>query len=79
MSSSSSSSGGSEVVLIVTSDFTHAGPWYRELPPQGVSLEAYMRSQDMPVLQVCVTTFVHEHSSSESLYTVFYCVFELSC
>jgi predicted class III extradiol MEMO1 family dioxygenase len=53
-SSSSSSGGGSEVVLIVTSDFTHAGPWYRELPPAGVSLEEYMRMQDTPVLQVWV-------------------------
>ena len=46
------SSGSSEVVLIVTSDFTHAGPWYRELPPAGVSLEQYMTNQDTPVLQV---------------------------
>lgn len=47
-----SSSGSSEAVLIVTSDFTHAGPWYRELPPAGVTLEDYMRRQDTPVLQV---------------------------
>jgi hypothetical protein len=39
-------------VLIVTSDFTHAGPWYRALPPAGVGLEEYMRTQDTPVLQV---------------------------
>ena len=48
--------GGSEVkecvVLIATSDLTHAGPWYDELPPAGVSLGEYMRSQDMPVIQV---------------------------
>lgn len=43
---------GQAVVLIVTSDFTHAGPWYRELPPAGVSLEDYMTAQDTPVLQV---------------------------
>lgn len=49
---SGGSGDGSEVVLIVTSDFTHAGPWYRELPPAGVSLEEYMRKQDTPVLQV---------------------------
>jgi hypothetical protein len=47
-----SSSSSSEVMLIVTSDLTHAGPWYRELPPAGVSLEEYMRSKDTPVLQV---------------------------
>lgn len=52
--SGSGSSGGSEVVLVVTSDFTHAGPWYGELPPAGVSLEGYMASQDTPVLQVCL-------------------------
>jgi hypothetical protein len=41
-----------EVVLIVTSDFTHAGPWYRELPPAGVALADYMAAQDSPLLQV---------------------------
>jgi predicted class III extradiol MEMO1 family dioxygenase len=41
-----------EVVLIVTSDCTHAGPWYRELPPPGVSLADYMAAQDSPLLQV---------------------------
>jgi hypothetical protein len=44
--------GSHEVVLIVTSDFTHAGPWYRELPPAGVSLADYMAAQDSPLLQV---------------------------
>lgn len=47
-----SDTGGHEVVLIVSSDFTHAGPWYRELPPPGVSLEDYMTAQDTPVIQV---------------------------
>jgi predicted class III extradiol MEMO1 family dioxygenase len=41
-----------EVVLVITSDFTHAGPWYKELPPAGLSLEEYMAQQDMPVLRV---------------------------
>jgi predicted class III extradiol MEMO1 family dioxygenase len=41
-----------EVVLVVTSDFTHAGPWYRELPPAGVALADYMTAQDSPLLQV---------------------------
>jgi hypothetical protein len=40
------------VVLIATSDLTHAGPWYREVPPPGVSLECYMRTKDLPVIQV---------------------------
>jgi hypothetical protein len=44
--------GSHEVVLIVTSDFTHAGPWYRELPPAGMSLADYMAAQDSPLLQV---------------------------
>eukprot|EP00775_Hariotina_reticulata_P004520 gene4520-biopygen6274 len=43
--------GRREVVLIMTSDFTHAGPWYRELPPPGLSLQDYMTQQDMPVLR----------------------------
>jgi hypothetical protein len=48
----SAAAGGHEVVLIVTSDFTHAGPWYCELPPAGVSLADYMAAQDSPLLQV---------------------------
>jgi hypothetical protein len=40
------------VVLVVTSDFTHAGPWYRELPHAGVALADYMAAQDSPLLQV---------------------------
>uniref|UniRef100_A0A383W0E3 Extradiol ring-cleavage dioxygenase class III enzyme subunit B domain-containing protein n=1 Tax=Tetradesmus obliquus TaxID=3088 RepID=A0A383W0E3_TETOB len=43
--------GSHQVVLIVSSDFTHAGPWYRELPPPGVSLADYMAAQDSPLLQ----------------------------
>jgi hypothetical protein len=37
--------GGHEAVLIVTSDLTHAGPGYGELPPPGVALEQYMAAQ----------------------------------
>lgn len=43
---------GREVVLIVTTDFTHAGPWYKELPPAGVTLTDYMAAQDRPVIKV---------------------------
>lgn len=49
--SSSGSGGGHEVVLIVSSDFTHAGPGYGELPPAGLPLEGYMAAQDAPLLR----------------------------
>jgi hypothetical protein len=54
-----SGNGSHEVVLIVTSDFTHAGPWYRELPPAGVSLADYMTAQDSPLLQVRARQLMH--------------------
>jgi len=44
---------GHQVLLIGTSDFTHAGPGDRELPPPGFSLEHYMIRQDTPLLRVC--------------------------
>jgi predicted class III extradiol MEMO1 family dioxygenase len=51
VASSASPCSDHQVVLIVTSDFTHAGPWYGELPPAGMTLQQYMTAQDAPLLQ----------------------------
>lgn len=51
-SAATSAVGGPQVVLIATSDYTHAGPYYGELPPPGMTLTDYMMSKDMPVIQV---------------------------
>ena len=38
-------------ILIGTTDFTHAGPNYKELPPKNVKLHDYVKTQDKPILE----------------------------
>ena len=39
-----------KALLIGTTDFTHAGPWYRELPPKNMKLHDYVRNKDKVII-----------------------------
>lgn len=43
-----------DVLIFGTTDLTHAGPWYKELPPQGISLIEYVKKRDAPIIDCIV-------------------------